>query len=378
MKIRRIRVYEKRYELKHPFVMSGGKVAVDQDSTIVQIETDDGQVGWGEHCAFSPNYLVGHGAGARAAMTILAPAIIGYDPRQTERIYDRMNGALMGHAYAKSAIDIACWDLLGQSAGLRISDLLGGTYNETFPLYSGVSLAPPAEMGEACRTLRAEGYRRFQVKVGTTVAEDIERANVCVSAVPDAEKMIIDANGVWSQQDAVRAVAALDDLDVYIEQPCQTIEQCAAVRARSSRPFILDESLYTVHDLFRAHELGAMDAVLLKLSRFGGITPIRKARDLCLTWGIAMTIEDSGGADIVTAAMAHLTASTPPRYLMNGFLVGEMLTEKIAVGGPEVVQAEGRLSGGPGLGITVDESGLGSPWLDVSHSDDVVSAGGAR
>lgn len=218
-------------------------------------------------------------------------------------------------------------------------------------------------MGDSCRALRAEGYLRFQIKVGTSCDEDIERALECIDAVPDAEKIIIDANGHWTQQDAVRVVAALDRLDVYIEQPCRTIEECAQVRARSKRPFILDESLYNAQDLGRAHELRAMDAVLLKLSRFGGITPIRKARDLCINWGLAMTIEDSGGGDIVTAAMAHLSASTPPEYLMNGSLIGENVKERVAVGAPTAKAGRGRLSGGPGLGIEVDENEVGAHRL---------------
>lgn len=88
-------------------MMSGGKVATNQDSTIVRVETDCGLVGWGEQCAFSPNYLVGHGAGARAALTLLGPALLGCDPRQINLVYERMDSALMGHAYAKSALDIA-------------------------------------------------------------------------------------------------------------------------------------------------------------------------------------------------------------------------------------------------------------------------------
>lgn len=359
MKIRRIDVYEKNYKLKSPFTMSGGKVDTEQDGTIVRIETDDGYVGWGEHCAFSPNYLIGNGPGARAAMTLLGPALIGADPRQTNLIYDRMNLAMMGHSYAKSAVDIACWDILGQFAQLPIGELLGGIYQQSFPLYSGVSLDAPARMHENCKKLRAEGYRRLQVKVGTTWDVDIERALACLDAVPDAEKVIIDANAHWSQQTAARVVAALDSLDVYIEQPCATMEQCAQVRARSKRPFILDESVSSIHDLIRGHQLGAMDAVLMKLSRFGGITPLSKARDLCISWGIAMTIEDSGGSDIVSAAMAALTASTPPEYVMNGYLVGENVTEHVAKGGPTASDGVGHFVPAPSLGIRMDESKIG-------------------
>ena len=173
--------------------------------------------------------------------------------------------------------------------------------------------------------------------------------------------MIVDANGFWTQAEAVCAVAALDDRDVFIEQPCSTIEECAQVRHRSRRPFVLDESLTDLAALERSR--GAADAVRLKLSQFGGITPIRRARDLAASWGLAMTLEDSGGGDIVTAAMTHLSCSVPPRLLLSGFLVGEMVSERIAAGAPRAENGRARLPVGPGLGIEVDEAALGDPWL---------------
>lgn len=114
MKITRSDAYQFTYTLADgPFVMSGGKVASTQDSTLVRISTHEGIVGWGETCGFSPNYIAAHGPGARAALRELAPALLGLDPRQTEMVFAKMNGALMGHYYAKSAADIACWDILG-------------------------------------------------------------------------------------------------------------------------------------------------------------------------------------------------------------------------------------------------------------------------
>ena len=109
----------------------------------------------------------------------------------------------------------------------------------------------------------------------------------------------------------------------------------------------------------------ACDAVRLRLSQFGGITPIRRARDLAAAWGLAMTLEDSGGGDVVTAAMAHLSCSVPPRLLLNGFLVGEMVNERIAAGAPRAVDGRARLPAGPGLGVEVNEEALGEPVLRV-------------
>jgi L-alanine-DL-glutamate epimerase-like enolase superfamily enzyme len=364
MRIRRVQVYAVRYTLAGgAFTMSGGRVASEQDATVVRVETDDGLVGWGEQCVFSPNFLPAHGGGARATIALLAPAVLGADPRQVELVYARMDAAVKGHAYAKSALDIACWDIFGKATGMRVSDLLGGTHQEEFPLYTGIGVAEPAEMRRRAEDALAAGYRQIQLKVGTGWREDVERVEACLEVLGGAERVIVDANGIWTRAEATRVVAALEHFDLYIEQPCATIEECAAVRGRSRRPFVLDESLTDLAALERGRV--AADAVRLKLSQFGGITPIRRARDLAAAWGLAMTLEDSGGGDVVTAAMAHLSCSVPPRLLLNGFLVGEMVSERIASGAPRAEHGRARLPAGPGLGVEVDESALGPPLLVV-------------
>jgi cis-L-3-hydroxyproline dehydratase len=364
MRISRVQVYAVRYTLVGgAFRMSGGKVASEQDATVVRLETDDGLVGYGEQCAFSPNFLPAHGGGTRATLTLLAPAVLGADPRQVEVVYSRMDGAVAGHPYAKVAVDMACWDLFGKATGLRVSDLLGGTFQEQIPLYLGVGVADPAVMRAKVESALAAGYREIQIKVGTGWRADLERVETCLEVLGDASRVIVDANGSWTQAEAVRAVAAMRDLDVFIEQPCATTEECAQVRVRSPRPFILDESLIDVPALERARS--ATDAMRLKLSRFGGITPVRRARDLAGGWGLPVTIEDSGGGDIVTSALVHLSASIPPRLLMNGFLAGEMVNERIAAGAPRAIDGMAQLPDGPGLGVTVDEAALGEPLLTV-------------
>jgi L-alanine-DL-glutamate epimerase-like enolase superfamily enzyme len=360
MKITRISVYAVRYTLAGGmFRMSGGRVASEQDATVVRVETDDGYIGYGEQAVFSANFLPAHGAGTRAALGLLAPAVLGADPRQVDVVYALMDGALKGHPYAKVALDTACWDIFGKAAGMRVSDLLGGTFQETIPLYFGVGVAEPAVMREKVSEALAAGYREIQLKVGTGWREDVARVEACLPLLGEARRVIVDANGIWTQAEAVRAVAALRDLDVFVEQPCATSEECAQVRARSPRPFVLDETLTDIAALERAR--GVTDAVRLKLSQFGGITPMRRARDVAAAAGLQMTIEDSGGGDIVTAAMTHLSASVPSRLLLNGFLAGEMVAERIAADAPRNEGGEARLPAGPGLGVTVEDDALGAP-----------------
>jgi L-alanine-DL-glutamate epimerase-like enolase superfamily enzyme len=366
VRIARIDVFEVRYHhAGGPFAISGGRVSTEQDGTVVRVETDDGLVGWGEQCVFTPSFLPGYGPSTRAVLALLAPAVLGADPRQVEVVYARMDAAVKGYSYAKSALDIACWDLLGKATGLRVSDLLGGTQQQEFPLYTGIGIAPPDEMRKKCVGATAAGYRQIQLKAGTHWREDVERVEACLEALAGAERVIVDANGYWPQADAVAFVAAVDAHNVSVEQPCATIEECARVRRGTRRPFVLDESLTQAVDVVRAHASGAVDAVRLKLSQFGGITPTRRARDLATALGLAMTIEDSGGGDVVTAAAAHLTCSVPPRLLLAGYLPSEMVAECIASGTPVAAAGQARLPAGAGLGIEVDESRLGEPVLRV-------------
>jgi L-alanine-DL-glutamate epimerase-like enolase superfamily enzyme len=360
MRISRISVHAIRYTVAGgTFTMAGGRVSTEQDATVVRVETDDGLVGFGEQCVFSPGFLPAHGPGARATLGLLAPAVLGADPRQVDVVYARMDAAVKGHPYGKVALDMACWDILGKATGLRVSDLLGGTFQETIPLYWGIGVAAPEAMRAKVAEALAAGYREIQLKVGTGWREDVERVEACLELLGDVRRVIVDANGSWTQAEAMRAVSAMRDLDVFLEQPCATTEACAQVRARSPRPVILDETLTDWDALDRAR--GSADAVRLKLSQFGGITPMRRARDLAIACGLPMTIEDSGGGDIVTAAMTHLSASVPPRLLLNGFCAGEMVSERIASGAPRAIGGEATLPAGPGLGIDVDEAALGAP-----------------
>jgi L-alanine-DL-glutamate epimerase-like enolase superfamily enzyme len=296
-------------------------------------------------------------------LELLGRAVLGADPRQVDVVYARMDAAARGYQYAKSALDMACWDLFGRATGMGVCDLLGGAHQTEFPVYTGIGIAPPAAMRERCEQSLAAGCTQLQLKVGTTWRADVDRIEACLEVLGGAERVIVDANAYWTQADAVRVVALIDDHDVFVEQPCATIEQCAAVRRTSSRPMILDESLWDIADLLHARDAGAADAVRLKLSRFGGITPVRRARDLALSFGLPLTIEDSGGGDVVSAATAHLACSIPARLLLAGYLPSEMTAEHIAHGAPAVDRGVARLPEGPGLGIDLDASALGTRLL---------------
>ena len=203
MKIKRISAYQVDLPLHEGrYSWSGGKSVSVFDSTIVQVETDNGLVGHGEVCPLGPFYLPAYAAGVRTGLTELAPHLIGLDPRQLAILNEHMDRALKGHAYVKSGIDIACWDILGQAAGQPVCVLLGGRYGDDFVLYRAISQRSPAEMADSVAAYRAEGYRRFQLKVGSDADTDIQRIRAVAAVLVPGDVLIADANTGWLAHEA--------------------------------------------------------------------------------------------------------------------------------------------------------------------------------
>lgn len=343
------------------YAWSEGKSVDVFDSTVVRVETDSGLVGYGEVCPLGPVYLPAYAAGVRAGLAELGPHLLGADPMQLVALNRRMDQAMKGHPYVKSAVDVACWDVLGQAAGMPVCHLLGGRYGEDVTLYRAISQRPAEEMAANVAEYRSEGYRRFQLKVGGDPDEDIARIRAVRQVLEPTDKLVADANTGWLMHEAMRVVDAVADLDVYIEQPCASYEQCLSVRRNTTLPFVLDEVIDSVDSILKGAADSAMDVVNIKISKFGGLTKARQARDLCVSLGIAMTIEDSWGGDIVTAAIAHLAQSTPADFLFSSTDFNSYVTQSIAEGAPERVNGRMAASEAPGLGVQPRLEVLGDP-----------------
>lgn len=366
MKITRIAAYQIDLPLHEgSYKWSGGKSVDVFDSTIIRVETDTGIAGHGEVCPLGPFYLPAYAGGVRAGIAELAPLLLGKDPIGIGSLNHFMDKAMKGHPYVKSGIDIACWDILGQACGQPVCELLGGRYDEDFVLYRAISQQPPEQMAKNVESYRNEGYRRFQLKVGGNADEDIERIRAVRKILEPGDKLIADANTGWLMHEAARVVRAVKDVDVYIEQPCLSYNECLSIRRRTDHPFVMDEHIDGMEVLMKAHADQATDVVNIKISKFGGLTKAKQARDLCLSLGIAMTLEDSWGGDITTAAIAALAHSTPPEFLFTSTDFNSYVTVSNAAGAPQ--RKNGRMSAStePGLGIQPRFELLGEPLVDV-------------
>ena len=336
------------------YAFAGGRSYQRFTSTVLVLETDTGLQGYGEVCPCGPNYMPAFAEGLPACLEALAPAVLGEDPRQLTHITQRMDQALNGHAYAKAAIDIACWDLLGKAADMPVHMLLGGMMSPSLPLHRIVPLAEPEAMSHRLQEYRDAGFRHFQIKLGHAVEDDIALMVELADGFQSDEIWVGDINGAWRRDEVLRFSHALADIDMILEQPCASYEECLSVRRRIQHPIKLDESVNSLADVQRALRDDALDALSLKVSKFGGLTRARVIRDVCVDAGIPITFEDAWGSGIATAAFAHLAASTPERGLLNATDLHNYNTTQFAHGAPGVENGRMTVSDRPGLGVEPD------------------------
>lgn len=367
MKIEAIELYEYRLTYAHgTYAMSKGRSASQQPSNLVRIVADNGLEGWGEAAILSGNYLPLFAGGTREALRELAPNLIGEDPRATKRIEGIMDGVLTGQNNAKSAFDIACWDLFGKSVGLPIAALLGGVLSENLPIFEAIPLSSTQANIDFVTKRSGAGIRRFQIKVGDDPQRDAARVRSVIEASDDDIFFYVDANAGWTLLEASIGMRAMEDLNIWFEQPCTDLADCALLRKMSPLPMIMDESVVTLADLYRAkYEVGA-GAINLKLGRVGGITRATNMRDSAQNLGMHFNIEDIWGGDVCAAAVSHVAASSRPAHLLQTSFFNDWTEEHVAGYQPRVRNGRGAAPTGPGLGIEIDRSLIGDPVVSFS------------
>jgi len=366
MKITQIDVYQVSYKLlDHKYAWSKGHAVTSFVSTIVRISTDEGVKGFAEVCPLGSAYMDAYARGVPSGIEEMGSLLVGKDPCQINVINSLMDSAMTGHNYIKSPLDIACWDILGKVTGVPVCTLLGGRYVESFPLYRAISQGSPEEMADDVTRFRKEGYRRFQLKVGGEPDEDIKRIKSVLKVIKAGDTLVADANTGWLMHKAIRVVNALAGEDLYIEQPCSTLEECLVIREHTRLPMVLDEVINGISPLLKAYNQGAMDVVNLKISRLGGLAKTKKLRDLCESLGIAMTIEDSWGGDVTTATIAHLVGSTQSEFYFTSTDFNSYNDVHLAEDAPTRKDGQLEVPSKAGLGIQVDEKMLGKPVLTV-------------
>jgi L-alanine-DL-glutamate epimerase-like enolase superfamily enzyme len=353
-----------------PYAMSHGRVLERLESTIVEVVAEDGTRGYGEVNTLASTYIEGFPGSVRAAVAELAPHLLGVSVLEGGVLNARMDAVVLGHAAAKSALDAALWDVRGRILDLPAVTLMGGAQQADYPIYHPLSLGSPTQMAEEAKRWADTGIRNWQLKVGNNPLDDAERLLAVLDAVPDRDFVTADANRGWSLPDATRFLRAIDGADTYVEQPCETLEQQAQLRARSAVPFIADESIRHPHELVRGFAAGALDGINIKPARVGGMTKAAQMADLGAALGIRVVFDEPMGGELAMAALAHLSGRTGPETLLATLLTSATLLDHSTqpwLSGATISCDNGRavVPTGPGLGVDVDPRGLGQPLFVI-------------
>ncbi|MEM6693312.1 MAG: enolase C-terminal domain-like protein [Pseudomonadota bacterium] len=363
MRIIRITVYQVDLPLEHPYWLSAGRLKFESlDATLVKVETDAGLIGWGEGTPWGHTYVAAHGPGIRAGIETMAPFLLGLDPRRLLEVERAMDLALPGHLYAKAPIDMACWDIAGQAAGMPIADLMGGGSRTPRPIASSVGAKTVEETRDVIDRYRARGYIAHSVKIGGDVARDIARIRDVEELKQPGDIMLYDVNRGWTRQQALRVMRAVENLHVMVEQPCETLDDIAAIAQRHATPVSVDESLVTLQDATRIARDGIAEVFGIKLNRVGGLTKAARMRDVALAHGIDMFVMATGGSVLADTEALHLAATIPDTNCHAVWACQDMITAEIAGGrGPRNINGHLHLPEAPGLGVHPDEAALGAP-----------------
>jgi cis-L-3-hydroxyproline dehydratase len=348
--------------------MAGDRVSTGMDAVVLRVEAEDGTVGLGESGTVGVTFDAQNFAGQVAGVAALAPTLVGLDATNPSATHRRLDAAMTGHPYVKSPIDIAVWDLAARLAGQPLWKMLGGDAPEPTQLYRPVQGATPSEVRDTTSRRLSQGYRRLQVKVGDDPIIDAERVLAARDVAGGDTVIFADANCGFSLSAARRFVRELGDggAGIFLEQPCATLTECAQLRSSWAGPMVMDESIVSLAALLEAHRLGVADGVTVKLTRVGGITPARLIRDVAVSLGIGVTVEDASGCNLADTTFAHLNASTPARLRVHSVDFDSWVTV-CHVDGPsarvgDVLQPSTDVAG---LGLTLRDDVVGDPFVDV-------------
>ncbi|HAQ08189.1 MAG TPA: dipeptide epimerase [Bacillus bacterium] len=358
MKITAIHLYAVQLPLEVPFVVSYQSYK-SIPSIIVKVETDEGITGYGEGVA--DEHVTGETweGTYHILKNRIAPAMIGNNPLEIERIHDIMDGLIYGSPTAKAAIDIACYDIFGKKIQQPIYQLIGGRYHKEFPITHVLSIADPEKMADEAAAMAEKGYQSFKMKVGTKVSEDIQRIKAVRERVGAGPAIRVDVNQGWKNSAA--ALTALEQLRGsqidWLEQPvlADDIDGMAEIKSKTVVPLMIDEGLKGMKEMREIIRKRAADKLNIKLMKCGGIYPATKLAHQAEMAGLECQIGSMVESSIASAAGFHVAFSK--KVITSVELTGPLKFSKdvgdLAYDVPYI-----RLTEKPGLGIEINEKVL--------------------
>lgn len=358
MKITSIALYGLRLPLIRPFIVAY-ETYEDMPTILVKMETDEGIIGYGE--ATPDQHVTGETWEGTFSLLLhqLAPAIIGENPFQIERIHEKMAEMVYAAPSAKAALDIACYDIMGKAAGQPVYNLLGGRYHDSLSVPYVVSILEPAAMAEEALEAVKEGYRSIKIKVGTDPYVDVERIRAVRSAIGKAVPLRVDANQGWRNRAVTMWVLEQVkgcDID-WIEQPviADDLTALAEIRRQSIIPVMVDEGVHGDREMRETIVRQAADKLNIKLMKCGGLYPALKLVAQAEMAGIECQVGSMVESAVATAAGAHLAVAK--KTIRSNELVGPLMFSCDVADFP-YESLHICLSEAPGLGLQVEEQAV--------------------
>lgn len=356
MKITSIEIFGTNLPLHRPFIVSYDSY-YELPSIIVKVTTDTGIVGYGE--GMPDSHVTGETFASSYIMLEkdLAPALIGENPFQLERIHEKMN-ALVHHATtAKTAIDLACYDIMGKATGQPVYNLLGGRYHDALDVPCIISILAPDEMARQAAEAIKEGYTNVKIKVGDNPVVDVQRIRAVREAIGPDIPLRVDANQGWrNAATTMRVLQQVEDCQIgWIEQPvlAADIIGLAEVRQKTTIPVMIDEGLHGDKEMREVIMRQAADLINIKLMKCGGIFPALKLVAQAEMAGIGCQVGSMVESAIATAAGAHLCIAK--KAIFSNEMVGPLMFSR-DFGTLVFEQNRLKLTERPGLGVDVDEN----------------------
>lgn len=368
MKISKVEAIPFAIPYRKPMRFASGEVTV-AEHVLVRVHTDTGLVGTAE--APPRPYTYGETQASIIAVIdgLFAPQVVGLSPLEREVMHSRLNRTV-GNPAAKSAVDMAVWDIIGQALGASVTELLGG-YTDRLRVSHMVGFAPAAEMvAEAERVRDAYGITTFKVKVGRRpFDQDVEACRALRRALGHTVELYIDGNRGWTASEAVRALRAMDDLDLaFAEELCPADDVLGRrwLVEHSPVPVFADESVARTGEVTRELLGGAANGISIKTARTG-FTYSQRVLNLCEGLGVEVVMGNQVDCQIGSlcsvafGAAFELTARRAAELSNFIDMRDDLLADPLQIDDGML-----RIRKGPGLGIQLDEDKLTHYRQDLS------------
>ena len=378
MKITDVSIYTVTLPRRREHKWTGiGKEGIGYRYAIIKLATDEGIIGYGEAPA-KPGLTGGHSGHGETAKTTehiirdyLLPAIEGEDPLNIELIHHKMNKRVGGYYYAKAAVDIALYDIMGKAKDMPVYQLLGGAYRKEVPICHSLGLMDVEKSVEEAIIAVKEGAKHIKIKVGIDPTRDIDIVQKVRKAVGPKVSIAVDANQGYSPpKAAIKIIKEMEPNDIqYMEQPVRGLYQMRRVTNAVDTAIMADESIWTPEDALEIAILGAADMISIYVVR-GGLFPARQVACIAQAAGMSCNVNSAVEFGVGTAASLHLVASARNIDLpdvipvtniegkeqvevVNRFYLDDIIKKPFNYDDGYL-----RIPEGPGLGVEIDEEKL--------------------